>query len=870
MNERPTILAVDDDPVVTEYLQAKLGASFRIITTNVPAKALELAHAEQPDLILVDVDMEGVDGFEVCRRLKANGVAETPVVFLTGRTDSADEVRGFEAGGVDYIHKHLEREVLEARVRQQLTLHRVQAALRERLRQAVHNLRTTKVTTGVYWVQVPEAGLSILCGSPEDVVKHLMLRGYIQEESRPGAPCETGPNVILLSDLMLQNGRFANMAEFPVLQMLYRQGMILPDHPNNTGRKPILVGSPEQVAAQLAYIYRGNYGLASHEELRAAGLTDAEAERHIALKLGFAFGKIRPSEDLLDSRIVGREPVEIANGVTVRRIALNKFELGYQGRTTQVDLNLQPSECYEAPYTLGQHRIEPQYFGIVHSGEGDGWDVRRQCMGSVVMYQGRYYLVDAGPGIADTLKSLGIDVGEIEGIFHTHAHDDHFAGLPALLASGRRLKYFTTPLVRHSVMRKLSALLSIDQALFDELFDVRDLAPELWNDCDGMEVMPLPTPHPVENCLFMIRVRDDETYRTYAHWADIVSFDVLRGMLAHPPASEVLGADYLEKVRGWYLTPATVKKIDSGGGLIHGEPLDFAEDTSDKIILAHRASGFSPEQLEIGSNAVFGAVEVLIPSSQDYLRQRAAGHLARHFPDATPAELNGLLRSTIVDFNAGSIILRRHTETRHVYLLLAGSVEQIVPALGSSLAVATGSLIGAHALTGTGRAGNTWRAVSPVRAMRISVGTLRAFLRHGGQQERWRTLWEATAFLRGTALFGERIGLVEQERVARAMRSDSVARGAPLARVPGALCVVREGELRVKYAGGHEETVAAGGFIGEESVLGAGEGNWMAKARSESTVEWIPAEALRRIPIVMWKLLESQDRRRCAISLFAK
>ena len=48
------------------------------------------------------------------------------------------------------------------------------------------------------------------------------------------------------------------------------------------------------------------------------------------------------------------------------------------------------------------------------------------------MYQGRYYLMDAGPNIMETLKSLGIDVGEIEGIFHTHSHDDHFAGLPAL------------------------------------------------------------------------------------------------------------------------------------------------------------------------------------------------------------------------------------------------------------------------------------------------------------------------------------------------------------------------------------------------------------------------------------------------------
>ena len=65
MSDRPTILAVDDDPVVTEYLQSKLGARYRIITTNLPAKAVELARAEKPDLILVDVDMEGVDGSPV-------------------------------------------------------------------------------------------------------------------------------------------------------------------------------------------------------------------------------------------------------------------------------------------------------------------------------------------------------------------------------------------------------------------------------------------------------------------------------------------------------------------------------------------------------------------------------------------------------------------------------------------------------------------------------------------------------------------------------------------------------------------------------------------------------------------------------------
>jgi hemerythrin len=665
---------------------------------------------------------------------------------------------------------------------------------------------------------------------------------------------------------MLQNGRFANMAEFPVLQMLYRQGMILPNHPNNTGRKPILVGSAEQVAAQLRYIHCGNYGLASEEELRAAGLDAAQARRHMALKLAFAFGRIRPSEDLVDCRIVARAPVEIAGGVTVRRLGPNRFEFCYQGQASVVDLNLAAGESYEAPYTLGQHRIEPQYFGVVHSGEGDGWDVRRQSMASIVMYQGRYYLVDAGPNILETLKSLGIDVGEIEGLFHTHAHDDHFAGLPALLASGRPMKYFSTPLVRRSVTRKLSALLGIDEALFAELFDVRDLEPDRWNDCDGMEVMPLESPHPVENAIFVIRVRDDDRYKTYAHWADIVSLDVLRRLLAKPPASDALGPDYLERVRAAYLTPATVKKIDAGGGLIHGEPRDFAGDESEKIILAHRAGPYTAEQLQIGSNAIFGAVDVLIPSSQDYLRQHAYGHLARAFPEATPGELNGLLRSPIADFNAGTIILRQGQPTRHLYLLLSGTVEQIVPGLAAPMAAASGSLLGAQLLRG-GTLAHTWRAASPVRAMRLGIAGMRVFLEHGGRLERWNSRWDETEFLRASPLFGERIGLVGLERLARALGSEPLAQGAEISSADATLWLVREGELEVRWAPGCEERVGPGGFIGEESVIGASSLGWRARATRATTLARVPASEIRHLPVVMWKLLESHDRRRCAVLL---
>ncbi|MBT6878036.1 MAG: cyclic nucleotide-binding protein, partial [Gammaproteobacteria bacterium] len=135
----------------------------------------------------------------------------------------------------------------------------------------MRKIKMIEVAPGISWIEVPEVDLRILCGCPADSVKHLMKRGLIVFTERDGVKYELGPNAILLSDVLLQNGEFSSMAEFPVLQMLYRQGMILPGHPNNNGQKPLLIGSKDQVHAQMEYIYRGNYGLVSKEEMLAAG-----------------------------------------------------------------------------------------------------------------------------------------------------------------------------------------------------------------------------------------------------------------------------------------------------------------------------------------------------------------------------------------------------------------------------------------------------------------------------------------------------------------------------------------------------------------------------------------------------------------------
>ncbi len=157
----------------------------------------------------------------------------------------------------------------------------------------MNKIQKVRVTKGVDYLTFADNDLHILCGCPADCVKHLMKRGLIMPVERGGVAFETGPNAILLSDIMLQNGVMSNLAEFPVLQMLYRQGMMLPNHPNNTGTKPLIIGAAGQVAAQMEYIYRGNYGLTSEQEIMAAGVGREQARMLMRMKLKFAFGRIQ-------------------------------------------------------------------------------------------------------------------------------------------------------------------------------------------------------------------------------------------------------------------------------------------------------------------------------------------------------------------------------------------------------------------------------------------------------------------------------------------------------------------------------------------------------------------------------------------------
>lgn len=724
-------------------------------------------------------------------------------------------------------------------------------------------IRHIQVARGIHWIEAHGRDLRLLCGCPADAVKHLIKRGLIVSQEIMGVLCETGPNAILLSDLALQNGEFANLAEFPVLQMLYKQGMLLPDHPNNTGRKPLLIGTAEQVSAQMRYIYRGNYGLISKEEIMQAGFSDAAASAMMRLKLKFAFGAIRPTEDFLDWRLLEDEGVEIAPDVWLRRVAPNRFEFAFEDEKATVDLNLGPDELYESAYPLGFRRYEPEYFAVIHSGEGDGWDVSRPSMSSIVTYQGRLYLIDAGPNLAHILAALGIGIDQIDGIFHTHAHDDHFAGLTTLMRSGHRIRYFATPLVRQTVAKKLSALLDTEEdGILHDYFKVHDLVFEQWNDIDGLEVRPIFSPHPVETSIFIFRALWGDNYRSYAHFADIASLSVLEKMVNEDPSQPGLSPADFEAVKQAYLTPADVKKIDVGGGLIHGAAIDFKDDKSGRILLAHRAGDLTSEEKEIGSSAAFGTCDVLIEGQSEGFRRFAYSLLESHLEGVPVHHLRTLLNHPVVEFNPGAIFLKEGETPEQVTLILSGIVEKIRTRDNVYATMSAGALIGVAASLTAKPSQHTYRAGSFVAALRFPTSLFNGIVRRNKLGDRMRASTDLLGFLESTAILGEGVPAVAMNGIIDSARTHCFKAGEVIASEEmDVLNLIRKGRIERRAGDDVIDVLDRRQHFGEEEAVFKMPCQFRLTALEDTDVVQIPGGLLADVPIVRWKLFEGWQRR---------
>ena len=146
-DNRFSILVVDDTPENIDVLVAILSSEYRVRAAISGEQAIKIARsAKAPDLILLDIMMPGIDGFEVCKRLKEDPTtSHIPIIFVTAKITTADETRGFDLGAVDYITKPISPPVVLARVRTHLALYDQNRELDRQVRQQTKTIHDTRL-----------------------------------------------------------------------------------------------------------------------------------------------------------------------------------------------------------------------------------------------------------------------------------------------------------------------------------------------------------------------------------------------------------------------------------------------------------------------------------------------------------------------------------------------------------------------------------------------------------------------------------------------------------------------------------------------------------------------------------------------------
>lgn len=233
LDDRPTVLLVDDEPANLHVLRHVLEADYRLLFARDGARALELARLQQPALILLDVMMPGLTGYEVCRHLQA--APETrhiPVIFVTALADPADEAEGFAAGGVDYIIKPISAPTVRARVRTHLSLVRTEELYQTRL-QIVQCLGLAAEykdnETGLHVVRMSHYSriLALAVGYSEAAADELLNAAPMHDVGKIGIP-----DYILRKPGPLEPDEWAVMRQHPEIG-----ARIIGQHPSGLLRK---------------------------------------------------------------------------------------------------------------------------------------------------------------------------------------------------------------------------------------------------------------------------------------------------------------------------------------------------------------------------------------------------------------------------------------------------------------------------------------------------------------------------------------------------------------------------------------------------------------------------------------------------------
>ncbi|MDP5252680.1 MULTISPECIES: HD domain-containing phosphohydrolase [unclassified Vibrio] len=212
------LLIVDDEAVNLRILKITLEQDYQLMFAKSGQQALQIAQKETPDLILLDVMMPDMTGFETCQQLKQQSDLEhIPVIFVTALSDPDDETKGFDVGGVDYITKPISPAIVKARVKTHLSLVNVDQIKRTQL-DIIHMLgRASEYKdneTGLHVKRMSEYShlLALAAGWSEDEAEALLYAAPMHDIGKIGIP-----DAILQKPGPLSDEEFDIMRQHPIM-----------------------------------------------------------------------------------------------------------------------------------------------------------------------------------------------------------------------------------------------------------------------------------------------------------------------------------------------------------------------------------------------------------------------------------------------------------------------------------------------------------------------------------------------------------------------------------------------------------------------------------------------------------------------------
>jgi hemerythrin len=328
-----------------------------------------------------------------------------------------------------------------------------------------------------------------------------------------------------------------------------------------------------------------------------------------------------------------------------------------------------------------------------------------------------------------------------------------------------------------------------------------------------------------------------------------------------------LSAERAQAIKENYLEPVDLKKIDIGGGMIHGNAHDFVADGSTRLLLAHTARELTDAERRIGSGAPFGTLDVMIPGEQNFLLRDASEFLKSYFPAVPMERLHMLLNNRIATFNPETIITPAGRIPEEIYLLLAGKVEMLTPEPGSSHFLFSGSLLAESAGIHNEPSEETYRSVGFVQALRLPADLYRNFIERFFSSSELLEVRKVEEKLRRTFLFSDAVTNTTLFSLAKNCVITSLHAGETFIGDQERLHVIGKGRLAV----GQDEdapVLGKGEFWGSDVLFstmseeakshhaGAGPAPELI-ALDSCEIYSVPLRLVSRIPVVRWKLFEA-------------